>query len=249
MKIKLLILLLLNISVGHVFSQSSYLNVSLVSDEMMTATLDNQSFESEGNYAEFDNISEGSYLLTVSKYYVTGQLGTPKALYSNNIKILRGYAVFAAVDEYGNLFMYKIVPYYDKDRFICSVPNRKRCGSKDKVWDKDKNFDKDYDKYRDECKHKIMKETDFDDLLSSIGNRNFESTNIDILKTALDKNTVSAIQVKQILSFFTFESNKLEVAKYAYKHTCDKNNYFKVYDAFNFDSSVSELKEYISKQK
>ena len=75
---------------------------------------------------------------------------------------------------------------------------------------------------------------------------NFESTNLNIVKTAIDKNYFSSEQLREILKYFNFESNKLEIAKYAYTKICDKNNFFKVYDAFNFDSSIDELKNYIS---
>ena len=91
-----------------------------------------------------------------------------------------------------------------------------------------------------------MSDDNFRSLKRDIGNRNFETSNITVLKDVLDKNTVTADQVKELLGFFTFESNKLEIAKYAYKNTCDKNNYFKIYDEFTFDSSVEELKNYIS---
>ena len=106
--------------------------------------------------------------------------------------------------------------------------------------------DKDKNKIDEQCRGKVMSKDDFHSLKGSIGNRGFESSNVSILKEALDKNTVSSDQVRELMSFFTFESNKLDVAKYAYKSTCDKNNYFKVFDAFNFDSSVDELKNYIS---
>ena len=97
----------------------------------------------------------------------------------------------------------------------------------------------------DQCGGSMNKD-DFSSLKRDIGNRAFESGNISILKEALDKNTVSSDQVRELMDFFTFETNKLEIAKYAYKSTCDKNNYFKVFSAFSFDSSVDELKNYIS---
>lgn len=91
-----------------------------------------------------------------------------------------------------------------------------------------------------------MKKDDFDDLKKSVNNRNFESSNSAVVKTAIDNNILSSEQVKELLKFFTFEDTKLEIAKYSYKKVCDKNNFFKVYDAFDFESSITELKNYIS---
>ncbi len=57
---------------------------------------------------------------------------------------------------------------------------------------------------------------------------------------------MSAAQVKDIMDLFTFEGSKLDYAKYAYEFCWEKNNYYMVNDAFEFESSISELDEYIS---
>ena len=48
--------------------------------------------------------------------------------------------------------------------------------------------------------------------------------------------------------FMPHESTKLEFAKYAYKRTYDIENYYKVNDAFTFESSIEELDAYIQRQ-
>ena len=52
-----------------------------------------------------------------------------------------------------------------------------------------------------------------------------------------------------MLNWFAFESNKLEIAKYAFGNTVDNNNYFKLYDIFAFESNVTELDKYIKSYK
>jgi hypothetical protein len=52
-------------------------------------------------------------------------------------------------------------------------------------------------------------------------------------------------QVKGIMGVFGFEDTKLDFAKYAYERTYDIGNYYKVNDAFSFETSVEELNEYI----
>ena len=44
---------------------------------------------------------------------------------------------------------------------------------------------------------------------------------------------------------FTFENNRLDIAKYAYGKTVDKGNYFMLNDAFTFNNNKEALKEYI----
>jgi len=46
------------------------------------------------------------------------------------------------------------------------------------------------------------------------------------------------------MNTFSFEDTKLEFAKYAYERTYDIGNYYKLNDAFSFESSIEELNEY-----
>ena len=94
-----------------------------------------------------------------------------------------------------------------------------------------------------------MKDGDFDNLKTLVNSKSFESTRIDFLKTAIDDNYFLSLQVKEMIRLLSFEASKLEIAKYAYKKTCDRENYFKVYDAFTFESSINELREWMKKNK
>ena len=78
-----------------------------------------------------------------------------------------------------------------------------------------------------------------------MGSGNFESTRVELAKTAIQQNNFTTDQIKLLLSFFTFESSKLEVAKLAYAKTIDRQNYFRIFDAFAFDSSIRELNDFM----
>ena len=87
---------------------------------------------------------------------------------------------------------------------------------------------------------------DFSDFKESVRSKDFEQTKLTIAKQILQNNCLTASQVKEVLGLFDFENSKLEYAKYAYDHTYDLGNYYKVNDAFEFESSVSDLNKYIS---
>lgn len=91
-----------------------------------------------------------------------------------------------------------------------------------------------------------MNVQDFSAAKNSISQKSFESTKLEMAKQIVASNCFIADQVKEVMQLFDFEASKLEFAKYAYSHTYDKGNYFKVNDAFEFDSSVSDLSNYIS---
>lgn len=77
----------------------------------------------------------------------------------------------------------------------------------------------------------------------------FESSKLSIAKQVLDNNSISTNQVKEIMSLFTMQSDKLEYAKYAYDKTRDKNNYFTVINGLTMQSDKDELMEYIRDKK
>jgi hypothetical protein len=61
----------------------------------------------------------------------------------------------------------------------------------------------------------------------------------------MDRNYFTSQQVKELLQLFTFENNKLDLAKYAYRKTMDRRNYYIVNDVFAFSNSKDELARYI----
>ncbi len=221
------------------FSQGSYLQLSLFDDGDFSVTFDNTALGT-GNYAEFDQVSPGEHSLKVMREGVNVP-PQGNVIFDGKIKVPAGQDIYAVIDEYNSFQVYKKKSYGEKR----NVPYGEfftKCSGDGSTRKPEKNDET----TTDECRYRIMKKEDFIELKSSINNRAFESTNIDILKSAIDANQFSAEQVRQLLGYFTFESNKLEIAKYSYKKVCDTKNFFKVYDAFDFDSSIQELKNYIS---
>lgn len=92
-----------------------------------------------------------------------------------------------------------------------------------------------------------MSSGDFSSMKETIRSKDFENTKLTIAKQVLQNNCLTASQVREVLGLFDFENTKLEYAKYAYAHTYDIGNYYKVNDAFEFESSVDDLNKYISK--
>ena len=90
-----------------------------------------------------------------------------------------------------------------------------------------------------------MSPRDFSEFKNLIAARTFESTKYDMTKSVIDNNLFTTDQVRDILSWFVFESNKIDLAKYAFKNTVDRNNYYKLYDIFVFESNVIDLDNYI----
>jgi hypothetical protein len=235
-----LIIVLQFVILINAYSQYSYLQLSLYDDGYFSAELNNISL-TKGNFAEFDSIKAGEHRLKVYKIDDENG-GAVNLIYDNTIKIQANSDIYAVIDEYNSFLVYKRKKY-NMDRLYPSGENVIKCGSEGKIENKNVNII-----IIDECKYKAIKSEDFNDLKKSINNRNFESKNITIIKEAIDKNYFKSEQIKELLGYFTFEDTKLEIAKYSYKKICDVKNFHIVYDAFNFETSVTELKNFISKK-
>jgi hypothetical protein len=91
--------------------------------------------------------------------------------------------------------------------------------------------------------------TEFASVKKTIDTKTFEDSKIKIAKQVIDNNCLMSSQVKEIMMLFTFEETRLDLAKYAYGHTYDIGNYYKLNDAFKFEASIDELDEYIKSNK
>ncbi len=96
-----------------------------------------------------------------------------------------------------------------------------------------------------DCRY-FMSDQDFNDLRHMINNTPYSSTKMTIAKQACSASCISAEQVREICRLFSFDSDRLTFAKFAFDHCYDRRNYFKVNEVFTFSSSVNELNRYIN---
>lgn len=92
----------------------------------------------------------------------------------------------------------------------------------------------------------MMAPNDLNALLETIRSRDFESTKLSVAKQGLDQQVIMAEDVKRIMKLFDYENTRLDFAKFAYSRCCDQRNYFKINDAFEYDSSVGEMQRFTS---
>ncbi len=85
----------------------------------------------------------------------------------------------------------------------------------------------------------------FEEMKRSIESKSFEESKLAVARQIVNNNCLLSGQVKQILMLFSFEATRLDFAKYCYGYTYDIGNYYKINDAFTFESSIDELNDYI----
>ncbi len=93
------------------------------------------------------------------------------------------------------------------------------------------------------CRHP-MSSTDFESAKQSIKAKGFDESRLILAKQIIGSNCLLCSQIKDLMSLMSFEETKLELAKFSWHHNLDKGNYYKLNDAFSFESSIEELNNY-----
>lgn len=83
--------------------------------------------------------------------------------------------------------------------------------------------------------------------IKKIKAHDFEEAKKEILEKFLVGNCFTSDQIRIILVNLSFEEHKLELAKKAYDHVTDKENYGIISSVFEFDDAKNELIEFIKK--
>lgn len=87
---------------------------------------------------------------------------------------------------------------------------------------------------------------EFSDACSSIRAKSFSDSKMTLAKQIIRSHCVTSVQVRDMIELFSFEDDRLEFAKFAYDYTIDPEHYYKVNDAFTFESTIEDLDEYLN---
>lgn len=78
-------------------------------------------------------------------------------------------------------------------------------------------------------------------------NEKFDDGKLAMINQQMRNSMFTAVQIRDLVKSLSFDKNKLSLAKSMYLNCVDKNKYFVVYDAFDFENSKRELRDYISR--
>ena len=146
-------------------------------------------------------------------------------LYSGNINVRNGYHTDIIINRFGKAFI-------DEQR-IDVYSNGNTNG----------NYNGNNNNWN--WNRQPMNERSFEQLKQSMRRESFDETRLSIAKTAIRDQAVSTTQVRELLELFSFDQNKLDIAKYCYHYSTDYNNYYLVANSFGFSNSKNELLRYI----
>jgi len=237
------------------------LTVTNVSNSKMFVEVDGRRYNLNGNTLSLSSIRPGTHTVKVvrelqrkgGRNFGNGNK-REETIYNIRVVFKDGYHFDILVNRFGKVLIdeRRADPnddWYNDDVYDDRNDDRDRDYSYD---DHDNRNNRNYDDDRnnndpryDNDYSQVMSNSSFLQLKEALRREWFENTRLSTAKDIIDKNYFTSQQVKEMVLLFTFENNRLDIAKYAYGKTVDKGNYFIMNDAFTFNSNKEKLSEYI----
>lgn len=236
---------------------SGRITITDFSNKQLLIELDGQRYQDPGAGIVIDDLRPGYHTIQVYALErrrhdwrgIFGGGSRRQLLYNSTVLVKPRLNVCITVNRFGQVEVDEYKIYGNKRR------------DRDDDWGRGRDRGREYDRDRDNRGNDRGREYDrndrydntrgtmdarsFEMLKSALYRESFEKSRLEIAKQTIDRNSFSTQQVREMALLFAFENNKLELVKYAYGNTIDRNNYFQLYDVFSFNSSKEELADYI----
>jgi hypothetical protein len=241
----------MSIAVFAAAKPQSVLTIKSADNADIRVVLDGKRFEPNDNSLMLRGIDDGYHTIKVFKQKRSGFFSIAgnryELVYNTSINLKKRTHLFITIEKNGRVSM--------QESRIRKDGNR---GDNDWGNGRDDRHGRDYDFGRDgqwgdydnhEGYASAMNDREFISVLQSIEKEWLETNKLKSASQIVKNNSLSTAQVEQLLLLFSFENNKLELAKQAYANTVDKRNYSRLFDVFSFNSSKVELERYIQKYR
>lgn len=221
------ILLLIGIAFSSFSVYSSELFIRVARQGVHTAVVYNQTQSNPSNVFRFFDLPSGNTSIQI----IDQQSGV--IVYNTFIFLANNQHISAELDLSGNLVIVQTMTVNQMNWYSCVYSNS-NSGS---VFGNGIN-----------SQQTNANNDGFNQFLLSLDKEGFDSNKLSKSKSYIDKGSLTAQQITEISKKFSFDSNRLEWAKYAYNKCYDKANYFLIKETFAFQSNYTELEKYIDAQ-
>jgi len=220
----------------------SRLSISAISKNStdLKVEIDGRKYILQENSITISNLSAGNHQVKIYREKQRKGNGNgfgsarkkQEIIYASNVYLKRGFHLDITINRFGK-----------------ALVDEREIGRNGNSFDDDGYYDDIDDGGWDDGYANGMNAQDFALIKQTISKEWMESGRLISVRTVMDKNSFTSQQVKELMLLFSFENNKLEVAKYGYRKTVDKENYFLVNEALGFKSSRDELARFIRESR
>jgi hypothetical protein len=217
------------------------LTITVSANSDVQVMIDSRSYRVDDQSIVLNNIQPGQHTVQVFRTRNNGRSvvnsrnrnNRNDVLYSSTIYVKPNYDVDIMINRFGKALVderdlrYSNAGYDDRN-------------------DRNGNYGNGNDRYNNTDRYnQAMNEQDFNRFTQQIRSQWFGNGKMTTAKDGLARNYFTTGQVRQVLQIFSTESDKLELAKLAYRNVVDQQSYYQLYDVFSFQSSKDELDQYI----
>jgi hypothetical protein len=203
------------------------LTVTFAAKSNVQVVIDGRTYQQNDNSIVLNDIQPGNHRIQIYKAKRNGNgRDRNELLYNTVVQVRPNYHVDIMVNRFGKALV--------DER---SLRNNESWDNED--WYDDHNNDGYGNNY-----NRAISENAFNQFVQRIRSQ-WLSGKMNTAKDGLSRNYFTTQQVRQVLQLFSSESDKLELAKLAYRNTVDQRYYYQLYDVFSFQSSKDELDRYI----
>jgi ABC-type Zn2+ transport system substrate-binding protein/surface adhesin len=234
--------------------QKSTLTIKSSDNADIRVVLDGRRFEPGYSSVMITGLESGYHTVKVYRQKNNGIFNIVgkryEMVYSTSLQVRPRTDVQINIDRFGRTSIQEQKSRGNRDHGRDDRDHGRDDRDRNNDWDNDHSYDYDHDgKLGDYDQHygyeRGMEDREFRTVLQSIEKEWLETNKLKSATQIVRSNSLTSAQVKQLVLMFSFESNKLELAKQAYQNTVDKKNYYIVNDAFSFNSSKDELARFI----
>lgn len=228
-------------------------SVSFTGNKAYEVSIDGRNYYFDNNTATYlNNIRPGNHTIEVYAVKNKGRKNN-RPIYQSSFVVRPKYDLNILVDRNGRVQFDERAAY-----------NNNRQHNKDWNYRDDDDRDRRYDNndnrygnnngygnnnnngygnngYGNNNYNQAMNDADFSRFVQKIKSQWFGSSKVNEAKSGLMNSYFTTYQVRQVLQLFSSESEKLELAKLAYKNVVDQRSYTQLYDVFSSQSSRDEL--------
>ncbi|RYF88364.1 MAG: DUF4476 domain-containing protein [Chitinophagaceae bacterium] len=224
-------LLFLAASAGYAYQNR--LTISSVNNQTLRVQIDGRFYQLTGqdNGIQLQGLRPGIKTIKVyraASTYPTRQGNNDRnmqLLYNGHLNIRQGYHVDVTINRFGKAFV---------DEQQLGRNNR------DDDWDLPSSSN---------GWNTAMSDRSFMQLKQAVARESFDENRMSIAKAALRSQKIASYQAKDLLNTFSFETAKLEMAKFCFALATDPSNYYVVAEALSYSNSRNELMRYIQQYR
>jgi len=224
------------------------ITVSFFGNKDYNVQIDGRTFYASNNSILLNDVRAGKHSIEVYSLKRNNKKSN-RPVYAASFVVRPQYDMNITVDQSGRV-------KFNETRGGYGNRNDRDWNSNDRDWNNKGGNDRDYNDRRNDNNgygnsgygnnnyNRAMTDYDFSQLVQKIRNQWFGSAKYNTAKDGVAANYLATAQVRQLLQLFSSESDRLELAKLAYRNVVDQQAFRSLYDLFSY-SGQTQLDRFI----